>query len=143
MAIALAVVAVLCVIWLLSHAIADDGLHGVILLAAAIVAVLVAGKTLSDWRSGVYLLLSWLLFEDLIRKYMGNNMYIYFAKDALVGVTYVSVLMARMRASDVELFHPPFKFSLGMFFLLGLVQVFNANSPSLWYSLLGLKLDFY
>jgi hypothetical protein len=140
---ALAVVAVLCVVWLLGHAIADDALHGVILLGVAIVAVSVARKTLSDWRSGVYLLLTWLLFEDLIRKYIGNNMYVYFAKDALVGVTYVSMFSARMHARDTERFDPPFKFSLGMFFLLGLAQVFNANSPSLWYSLLGLKLDFY
>jgi len=140
---ALVAAAVLCVVWLLGQAIAADALRGVILLGAAIVAVFVVVKTLGDWRSGVYLLLTWLLFEDLVRKYMGNNMYVYFAKDVLVGATYVSMLIARMRAHDTEPFHPPFKFSLGMFFLLGLVQVFNANSPSVWYSILGLKLYFY
>ena len=40
-------------------------------------------------------------------------------------------------------FRPPFRYALGLFFLLGLVQVFNPLSPSIFYGLLGLKLYFY
>jgi hypothetical protein len=134
--------ALLCIGWLVSNAIATDALRGVLLLAAVIAASVVAGKTLSDWRSGVYLFFVWLLFEDLIRKYMGNSMYVYFAKDLLLAVTYVSFVMDRLRG-DSRPFRVPFKYAFGLFFLLGIVQFFNPGSPSPWYGVLGLKLYFY
>jgi hypothetical protein len=139
----LAVAAVLGVVWLLDNAIMADAREGVILLAAAIAAVLAAGKIAADWRSGVYLFLTWLLFEDMVRKYMNNSMFIYFGKDALIGLTYVAFLMARLRGEHTERFRVPFKYALGMFVLLGLAQVFNSGSPSLWYGALGLKVYFY
>jgi hypothetical protein len=71
----------------------------------AVVAITV--YILNDWRSGFYLFLAWLLLEDLPRKFLGNNMMIYFAKDFLVGVTYVSCLIARRRR-QFETFRPPF-----------------------------------
>ena len=40
--------------------------------------------TLRDWRNGFYVFLVWLLFEDLVRKFLGNNLAIYFGKDVLV-----------------------------------------------------------
>src|SRR6266403_610693 len=51
-------------------------------IAAFVVAIL------HDWRNGLYLFVAWLLFEDLGRKFLGNNMGIYFAKDGplLIGV---------------------------------------------------------
>ena len=67
--VALGLAGVLGVVWLLGNAIAADALRGVILLGAGLAVVMVAGKTASDWRSGVYLFLTWLLFEDLVRKY--------------------------------------------------------------------------
>jgi hypothetical protein len=39
---------------------------------------------LKDWRRGLYIALTWLLFEDFIRKFLGNNMAIYFVKDILI-----------------------------------------------------------
>ena len=42
---------------------------------------------LNNWRNGVYFFLGWLLFEDLARKFLGNNMMIYFAKDVLVAAS--------------------------------------------------------
>ena len=44
-----------------------------VLLALALIGVLLA---LRDWRTGVMLLLVWLVFEDLPRKYLGNNLLI-------------------------------------------------------------------
>ena len=73
---------------------------------------------------------------------MGNNMYIYFAKDVLVGLTYIALLAERAKR-DTPLFRAPFRYALGLFVLLGLVQVFNPHSPSIFYGLLGLKLYFY
>src|SRR5208283_2303037 len=133
---------VLYLVWQLSNTIAEGRLQSAILLGTVFAVLFVAGRIAADWRSGVYFFFAWLLFEDLIRKYMGNNMYVYFGKDALVGVTYVSFLAAWSRR-DTVLFRPAFGFALGMFFILGLVQVFNPLSPSIFYGLLGLKLYFY
>ena len=53
---------------------------------------------LNNWRRGVYFFLGWLLFEDFARKYLGNNMAIYFAKDILpVAVVYLSFFAAYRR----------------------------------------------
>src|SRR6266849_2112459 len=84
-----------CLLWQLSIAIATGALQSVLLLAAAVAALVVAGTIFTNWRTGVYCLLIWLLFEDLVRKYMGNNMYVYFGKDVLVAILYVAFSMTR------------------------------------------------
>lgn len=47
------------------------------------VALVAAGGTvmvtmLNDWRRGLYVLVVWILFEDFVRKFLGNNMAVYF-----------------------------------------------------------------
>ena len=128
-------------VWQISQYIAAGNFKNVFLLAAGAAVLVVIGMILGDWRRGIYFFLVWLLFEDLIRKYLGNNMAIYFGKDVLVGVIYLSLLITRER--DTEPFRPPFKYALSLFFLLGLVQVLNPYSPSMLYGLLGMKLYFY
>jgi hypothetical protein len=140
---AIGAAALLAVTWLLSSSITANNLHGTLLIGAGLGVLAVAGKSLNDWRNGVYFFLIWLLFEDLIRKYMGNSMYVYFGKDALVAVTYAAFLNARWRGENAERFRPPFRYALGLFVLLGIAEVLNAGSPSLWYGVLGLKLYFY
>jgi hypothetical protein len=138
------VLAALCAVGLLWGAgasIAAGDFKEMMLAGVAFAAICVAGLIISDWRSGVYLFMLWLLFEDLVRKYTGNNMYVYFTKDALVGVTYLVFLKtARPRVSFLP---PALRFSLGLFVLLGLAQIFNPNSPSLVYGALGMKLYLY
>src|SRR6202158_6417287 len=62
---------------------------------------------LNNWRNGVYFFLSWLLFEELARKFLGNNMVIYFAKDFLALVVFISFLAA-VRRKEATYFRPPF-----------------------------------
>ncbi len=112
-------------------------LAGLVLVSGA-----VAVTILNNWRSGIYLFLVWLLFEDLVRKYLGNNMLVYFGKDFLVGIVYISFILALGRG-EVRTFRPPFLLPLSLFIWLGILQIFNSNSPSFWYGLLGLKLYFY
>src|SRR5258708_17304358 len=73
---------------------------------------------------------------------MGNNMAIYFGKDVLVGVCYVSFFVA-LRRGEAQTFRPRFFLPLMLFFWLGFLQVFNPYSPSVLYGFLGLKLYFY
>ena len=99
-------------------------------------------RILNNWRNGVYFFLAWLLFEDLARKFLGNNMAIFFAKDFLMFVVLISFLAA-YRRKEVKTFRPPFLVPLLIFIWFGVLQVFNPASTSIWYGLLGLKMFFY
>src|SRR5260370_7380589 len=48
-----------------------------------------------------------------------------------------------MRRRTVKLFRPPFLLALSLFVWIGVAQVFNPNSTSLIYGILGLKLYYY
>jgi hypothetical protein len=113
-----------------------------IYVGLGVVVVVITIRILDNWRDGFYMFLIWLLFEDMIRKYMGNNMAIYFGKDFLVGIAYISFLIA-VRRHSVKLFRPPFLLVLSLFVWLGVIQIFNPNSPSLIYGFLGVKLYYY
>jgi len=102
----------------------------------------IALTILKSWRMGFYLFIVWLLFEDLIRKYLGNNMAIYFAKDVLAGLTYLSLFVA-IRRGRAKLFKPPFMLFFSLFFWLAVLEIFNPYSPSILYGILGIKLYFY
>jgi hypothetical protein len=97
---------------------------------------------LNNWRNGVYFFLSWLLFEDFARKFLGNNMAIYFAKDFLALVVYISFLAAIQR-KEVTSFRPPFLGPVLVFVWFGFLQIFNLGSSSIWYGLMGFKIFFY
>jgi hypothetical protein len=95
-----------------------------------------------DWRSAVFLFLIWLSFEDLARKYLGNSMAVFFAKDFLIGFAYLSYYLVRRRRK-VDTFKIPFLVPLMIFFWFAVIQVFNTWSPNVLYGLLGLKIYFY
>lgn len=115
---------------------------GLSLAAMAVVVCALVISILNDWRKGLYLFLTWLLFEDFARKYLGNNMAIYFAKDFLLLVIYLSFFVA-YRRKEVSRFRPPFLMPVLLFVWFGVIQVFNPGSTHLVYGLLGLKLFFY
>src|SRR4029077_4212970 len=107
-------------------------------MGAAVVAIL------HDWRTGLYLFLAWLLFEDLGRKFLGNNMAIFFAKDFLLLVVYISFFLAwRRRSKDLQTFRPPFRVALAALVWFGALQIFNPASTSVFFGFMGMKLYFY
>lgn len=118
----------------------DTRILGFAALGFAACAVAVA--TLRNWRMGLYLFLFWMLFEDLVRKYMGNDTLLFFGKDVLLAFVYVAFVIEVRRRRE-KTFRPPFLLFLGMFFWLATLQMFNSHSPSILYGLLGLKLYFY
>jgi hypothetical protein len=113
-------------------------LLGVMVFAGCVVAVTV----LRSWRTGFYLFFVWMLLEDLLRKYMGNNLGLFFGKDVLLLFVYIA-LFVEIRRGREKTFRPPFFLFLSLFVWLGVVQVFNQNSPSILYGLLGFKVYFY
>jgi len=121
--------------------VADDErslIFGVMIFAGCVVAAV----TLRNWRTGFYLFFVWMLFEDLFRKYMGNGLALFFGKDIVLALVYIS-LFAAIGAKREKRFRAPFLLFLSFFFLLGVLQVFNQNSPHILYGLLGFKTYFY
>jgi len=133
---------VLATIWELAAWIVAGSDQNLLMFGLSLVVVALVVHILNDWRSGVLVFLVWLLFEDLARKYLGNSLVVYFAKDFLVGIAYFSFYFAKRRG-EVDIFKVPFLVPLGIFIGLAFVQVFNAFSPNIMYGLLGLKLYFY
>ena len=132
----------LYIAWKTGGWIAEEDMGTLTLSFVAVAVAAIAVTIVRNWRTGFYLFLTWLLFEDLIRKYLGNNMYIYFAKDVLALFTCLSLFMVIRRGKEAA-FRAPFLLPLWVFFWLGVLQMFNPHSPSLLYGLLGLKMYFY
>ena len=101
-----------------------------------------AVRILNNWRHGLYIFFGWLFFEDFARKFLGNNMAIYFAKDILVALVYISFFTARRNSNEKVRFRAPFLVPLLIFVWFGVAQVFNPASSSVFYGVLGLKLYF-
>jgi hypothetical protein len=122
----------------------EGDLTGLAYVGIAYVIGVAVVAILHDWRNGLYLFLAWLLFEDLGRKFLGNNMAIYFAKDGLLLVVYLSFFIAyRRKDPRLETFRPPFLGILLAFVWFGAMQIFNPASTHIFYGLLGMKLYFY
>src|ERR1700733_1284780 len=108
---------VLAVIWEMASWIIAGSDQMLIMFGLSLVVIALVVHILNDWRSGVLLFLLWLLFEDLARKYVGNSMTVYFAKDFLVAIAYFSFYFAKRRR-EVEIFKPPFLIALVLFVAL-------------------------
>jgi len=126
----------------LTNWIVTGSLEMLVMGGMAIALVTIVVTTLNNWRIGVLLFLLWLLFEDLARKYLGNGLILFFGKDVLAAITYISLWRSKRRG-EVAWFKPPFMVPLAFFFFLAAIQVFNTWTPSVLYGFLGLKLYFY
>jgi hypothetical protein len=113
------------------------------LYAAALVVLGAVGllAIFNNWRLGLYCFVGWIAVEDLIRKYLGNSMVVYFAKDFLALALYVSFFISR-KSTSAKLYKPPFLITLLIFFWFCVIQSFNPASTSIFYGLMGLKLCF-
>jgi hypothetical protein len=122
----------------------NDDINGLAFVALAATGGAIIVAILNNWQNGVYFFLAWLLFEDLARKFLGNNMAIYFAKDFLVAIVYTSFFIAyRRKDKDLQVLRPPFLMALLVFIWFGFLQVFNPGSTHVFFGVLGMKLYFY
>src|ERR1700722_5493347 len=128
--------------WTVSEWIISGNMLYLVLSVVGCVGVLMTMIILRDWRNGLFIFLCWLVLEDMIRKYLGNNLIIFFAKDVIIGITFLSMFIAR-RKNQLLVFKPPFMIWLAIFLWLGVAQVFNPHSPSVFFGLLGMKTYFY
>ena len=87
-------VVVIFVAYKAAQAILANDLNSLAFAGLLVVGGAVFVAILNDWRRGLYLLVAWILFEDFVRKYLSNNMAIYFAKDVLALILYLSFFRA-------------------------------------------------
>jgi hypothetical protein len=126
----------------LAQYVIEDDIVGLAWVALSIVGATVVVIILKSWRKGFYLFLGWLLFEDFARKFLGNNMIIFFAKDFLLLAVLIS-FFAAARRKEVQIFNPPFRLPLLILIWFGFMQMFNPGSTSIWFGLMGFKMFFY
>ncbi len=129
-------------IWQLSGWVSSGTSIYIILTFVAAIGFVVMTVILRDWRLGVFIFLVWLVFEDMIRKYTGNSIFIFFAKDFVIAFTYVAMFVA-YRRHKLLTFKPPFLFWLAIFFWFGALQMFNPNSPHILFGIFGMKTYFF
>jgi len=129
-------------VWTVANWIVTGSSGMLVISGMAVALAIIVVTSLNNWRLGVLFFIFWLLFEDLARKYLGNGLMLFFGKDVLAAITYVSLWRAKRRG-EVAWFTPPFMMPLALFFCLAFIQVFNTWTPSVLYGFLGLKLYFY
>src|SRR5437588_9480115 len=128
--------------YLVSQFLVANDWTGLALIAMAFFGLAFAIRILNNWRDGLYIFFGWLFFEDFARKYLGNNMAIYFGKDVLVLLVYISFFRARRNRKEKATFKPPFLVPLLILLWFAVAQVFNPASTSVFYGFLVLKLYF-
>ena len=128
--------------WVVGGKIVAEDMRSILLAILVFGGCVVVGTALRNWRTGFYLFFVWMLFEDLVRKFMGNSLELFFGKDILLVFVYLA-LFVEVRRGREKSFRPPFLLFLSLFVWLGVAQVFNQNSPSILYGLLGFKVYFY
>jgi hypothetical protein len=128
--------------WIVGGKIVAEDMRSILYAVLIFSGCVVISTALRNWRTGFYLFFVWMLFEDLVRKFMGNSLELFFGKDILLVIVYVALFMEIRRGRE-KTFRPPFLLFLSLFVWLGVVQVFNQNSPSILYGLLGFKVYFY
>jgi hypothetical protein len=128
--------------WKIGGMIAVEDTQPIILAVLVAAGCAVAVTILRRWRTGFYLFFVWMMFEDLFRKFMGNGTELFFGKDILLAFVYAA-LYIEIRNRREKSFRPPFLLFLSIFVWLGVLQIFNSNSPHILYGLLGFKVYFY
>jgi hypothetical protein len=127
---------------LVSRFVLENDWTGFAFTVVAIVGIAFALKIVNNWRQGLYIFFGWLFIEDFVRKYLGNNMVIYFGKDILVLLVYLSFFRSRRNRQEDSVFKPPFLVPLLVFLWFAVGQAFNPASTSVFYGFLGVKLYF-
>jgi hypothetical protein len=124
-----------------SQAVLSNDFTSLGLAALLVGGTFVVSVILRDWRKGLYLLVAWIIFEDFVRKYLGNNMAVYFGKDILALIVYFAFFRTR-KTKELDRLRIPFRIPLLIFIWFAALQAFNPASPSIFYGILGMKVNF-
>jgi hypothetical protein len=114
-------------------------------LAASFAGVLgLALVILKKWQVGLFAFFVWVAVEDLLRKYIGNEMMLYLVKDVLVALAYAAFFIPVMlKWRPGETLKNPLSLPIAIWFLWALVEVFNPGIGHPLEPLIGLRMSFF
>jgi hypothetical protein len=97
---------------------------------------------LHNWRLGVVTFFVWILIEDFIRKWVGNEIILYFVKDVLIVITYLSYLFSQWK-SHRERFQNPLRVPLLLMTAWAVIQFANPGVNDILVSVVGFRMSFF
>lgn len=124
----------------LSEVVLNEDYRLLLTVAAFAAGAFSAFFILGNWRIGVVQFFVWVVFEDLLRKFLGNSMTVYEVKDFLIVVTYVSFALARWRRREQPAVNP-IRVPLLLFVGWVIVQTLNPNIDNFAVPILGLRMS--
>jgi hypothetical protein len=97
---------------------------------------------LREWRLGVVLFFVWAVFEDLLRKYLGNNMLVYAVKDVVAAAAYLGFLLAVAQRKEA-LVKNPLRVPLLAFVAWVAIETLNPYLENYLVPVLGLRMSLF
>ena len=99
---------------------------------------------LKRWEIGLFTFFIWIVLEDLLRKYIGNDMILYLVKDVLMILVYISYFVPRLlnwrQSSGIR---SPLLAPLAVWFVWALAEAFNPGIDHPLVPLIGLRMSFF
>ncbi len=125
----------------LGQVIADADFKRLVMWCAFSFSLLTCLFILRNWRLGVGTFFVWILVEDFARKWTGNNILLYFAKDILIVVTYLSYFFSQWKFHR-ERFQNPLRAPLFLMIAWAVVQFLNPAVHNMLIPFLGFRMSF-
>ena len=95
-----------------------------------------------DWRLGVVLFFVWAVFEDMLRKFLGNAMMVYATKDLIMLAAYASFLLALAQRKETTMKNP-LRVPLLAFVAWVFIETLNPYLENYQVPLLGLRMTLF
>lgn len=95
------------------------------------------------WRQAIILIFIWLTIEGFLRLWTGNNILVFFFKDAMFGAVYLGFLMEKLFLREKITFPHPINLPIFLLLVLSVAQLLNPNLLNLLVGLVGLKTLFF
>ena len=97
---------------------------------------------LRDWRVGVVLFFLWAVFEDLLRKFLGNEIWVYATKDLIIVAAYASFVLALAQGREKAMKNP-LRIPLLLFVAWVAIETLNPYLENYLVPLLGLRMSLF
>lgn len=96
-----------------------------------------------EWRTLVKIVLFWIIFEAMVRRYIVNDVALFFIKDGILAVAYVKAFAERFARPRPLVHSSLVNIPLALLVSWSVIQVFNPALLNKVVGLLGLRVSFW